>query len=72
MGHNKGVQRTENARIASVFRILGVYFGMLVRVCYVDLAPEQYRATAERNSLHVHCIHTETKAWDFRTEASAI
>jgi hypothetical protein len=37
MGHNKGVQRTGNARIASVinrdvFRILGVCFGMLVRL----------------------------------------
>jgi len=37
MGHNKGVQRTGNARIASVinpdvFRILGVCCGMLVRL----------------------------------------
>ena len=36
-GQNKGVQRTGNARIASVinpdvFRILGVCFGMLVRL----------------------------------------
>ena len=37
MGHNRGVQRTGNARIASVinpdaFRILGSCFGMLVRL----------------------------------------
>jgi trans-aconitate 2-methyltransferase len=34
---------------------------------YLHLTPEQYAAAAERNGLRVLRIHTETKAWDFKS-----
>jgi trans-aconitate 2-methyltransferase len=34
---------------------------------YLHLTPEQYGALAERNGLHVRRIHTEAKAWGFKT-----
>jgi trans-aconitate 2-methyltransferase len=34
---------------------------------YLHLTPEQYGALAERNGLHVRRIHTEDKAWDFKS-----
>src|ERR1700747_3030327 len=34
---------------------------------YLHLTPEQYEALAERNGLHVRRIHTEDKAWDFKS-----
>jgi trans-aconitate 2-methyltransferase len=34
---------------------------------YLHLTPEQYRAAAERNGLRVLRIHTEAKAWDFKS-----
>jgi trans-aconitate 2-methyltransferase len=37
---------------------------------YLHLTPEQYRALAERNGLHVRGIHTETKAWDFKSRSA--
>jgi trans-aconitate 2-methyltransferase len=37
---------------------------------YLHLAPEQYGALAERNGLHVRRIHTEDKAWDFKSRAA--
>jgi trans-aconitate 2-methyltransferase len=37
---------------------------------YLRLTPEQYRALAERNGLHVRGIHTETKAWDFKSRSA--
>jgi trans-aconitate 2-methyltransferase len=37
---------------------------------YLHLAPEQYRALAERNGLHVRGIRRETKAWDFKSRSA--
>ena len=37
---------------------------------YLHLNPEQYRAMAERNGLRVLRIHTEAKAWDFKSRAA--
>jgi trans-aconitate 2-methyltransferase len=37
---------------------------------YLHLTPEQYRAVAERNGLQVRRIHTEAKAWDFKTRSA--
>jgi trans-aconitate 2-methyltransferase len=37
---------------------------------YLHLTPEQYGALAERNGLHVRRIHTEDKAWDFKSPAA--
>jgi trans-aconitate 2-methyltransferase len=34
---------------------------------YLHLTPEQYAAAAQRNSLRVLRIHTEAKAWDFKS-----
>ncbi len=34
---------------------------------YLHLTPEQYAAAAERNRLRVLRIHTEAKAWDFKS-----
>ena len=34
---------------------------------YLHLTSEQYGALAERNGLHVRRIHTEDKAWDFKS-----
>ncbi|HEX2710717.1 MAG TPA: class I SAM-dependent methyltransferase [Candidatus Acidoferrales bacterium] len=34
---------------------------------YLHLTPEQYAALAERNGLHARRIHTEDKAWDFKS-----
>ncbi|MGI8961408.1 MAG: class I SAM-dependent methyltransferase [Bryobacteraceae bacterium] len=34
---------------------------------YLRMTPDQYRATAERNGLYVRRIHTEEKAWDFKS-----
>jgi trans-aconitate 2-methyltransferase len=34
---------------------------------YLHLRPQQYGALAERNGLHVRRIHTEDKAWDFKS-----
>jgi len=36
------------------------------------LTPEQQAATAERTGLRVRHIHTENKAWDFRTRAALL
>ena len=37
---------------------------------YLHLTPEQYGATAERNGLRVRRIHTEAKAWDFKSRSA--
>ncbi len=37
---------------------------------YLHLTPEQYGVLAERNGLHVHRIHTEAKAWDFKSRSA--
>jgi len=37
---------------------------------YLHLTPAQYGAMAERNGLHVRRIHTEAKAWDFRSRSA--
>jgi trans-aconitate 2-methyltransferase len=37
---------------------------------YLHLTPEQYGALAERNGLHVRCIHTEDKSWDFKSRSA--
>ena len=37
---------------------------------YLHLTPEQYGALAERNGLRVCRIHTEGKAWDFKSRAA--
>jgi trans-aconitate 2-methyltransferase len=34
---------------------------------YLHLTPEEYGRTAERNGLRVRSIHTEAKAWDFKS-----
>lgn len=39
---------------------------------YLHLAPEQYAATAERNGLSVRRIHTEAKAWDFKSRSAFV
>jgi len=39
---------------------------------YLHLTPEQYRALAEHNHLDVRRIHTEDKAWDFRSRKAFI
>jgi trans-aconitate 2-methyltransferase len=36
---------------------------------YLHLRPEQYGPMAERNGLRVERIHTEAKAWDFKTRS---
>jgi hypothetical protein len=37
---------------------------------YLHLTPEQYGALAERNGLHVCRIHTQAKAWDFKSHSA--
>jgi trans-aconitate 2-methyltransferase len=37
---------------------------------YLHLTPEQYRALAEANGLRVVSIHTQDKAWDFKSRAA--
>jgi trans-aconitate 2-methyltransferase len=37
---------------------------------YLHLTPEQYAMVAERNGLRVRQIHTEAKAWDFKSRAA--
>jgi trans-aconitate 2-methyltransferase len=37
---------------------------------YLRLTPEQYRALAERNGLHVRHIHTADKSWDFGSRSA--
>lgn len=37
---------------------------------HLHLTPEQYRAMAERNGLHVRRIHTEAKVWDFKSRSA--
>ena len=37
---------------------------------YLHLTPEQYRELAERTGLRVCRIHTEAKAWDFKTRSA--
>jgi trans-aconitate 2-methyltransferase len=37
---------------------------------YLHLTPEQYGELAERNGLHVLRIHTESKAWDFKSRSA--
>ena len=37
---------------------------------YLHLNPEQYQAMAERNGLRVLRVHTEAKAWDFKSRAA--
>jgi trans-aconitate 2-methyltransferase len=37
---------------------------------YLHLTPEEYGALAERNGFHVRRIHTEDKAWDFKSRAA--
>jgi trans-aconitate 2-methyltransferase len=39
---------------------------------YLHLTSEQYAALAERNSLHVRRIHTEDKAWDFKSRGAFV
>jgi trans-aconitate 2-methyltransferase len=39
---------------------------------YLHLTPEQYAAMAERNGLHVRRIHTEAKAWDFKSRSAVL
>jgi trans-aconitate 2-methyltransferase len=37
---------------------------------YLHLTPEQYTALAERNGLHVRRVHTQAKAWDFKSRSA--
>ena len=37
---------------------------------YLHLTPEQYGAFAERNGLRILRIHTEAKAWDFKSRSA--
>jgi len=37
---------------------------------YLHLTPEQYEALAEQNGLQVRRIHTEDKAWDFKSHSA--
>lgn len=37
---------------------------------YLHLTPEEYAAAAERNGLRVLRIHTEAKAWDFKSRSA--
>jgi trans-aconitate 2-methyltransferase len=37
---------------------------------YLHLTPEHYGALAERNGLHVLRMHTEAKAWDFKSRSA--
>jgi trans-aconitate 2-methyltransferase len=37
---------------------------------YLHLTPEQYTALAERNGLRVRRIHTQAKAWDFKSRSA--
>jgi trans-aconitate 2-methyltransferase len=37
---------------------------------YLHLTPEQYRFLAEHNGLRVLDIHTESKAWDFKSRSA--
>ncbi len=37
---------------------------------YLHLTPEQYAELAERNGLQVVRVHTEAKAWDFKTRSA--
>lgn len=37
---------------------------------YLHLTPERYKAIAERNGLSVRRIHTEAKAWDFKSRSA--
>jgi len=37
---------------------------------YLHLTPEQYEELAERNGLRVCRIHTESKAWDFKSRSA--
>jgi trans-aconitate 2-methyltransferase len=37
---------------------------------YLHLTPDEYGALAERNGLHVQRIHTEAKAWDFKSRSA--
>ena len=37
---------------------------------YLHLTPEQYTGLAEQNGLRVHHIHTQDKAWDFKSRAA--
>jgi len=37
---------------------------------YLHLTAEEYAALAERNGLHVRRIHTEDKAWDFKSRSA--
>ena len=39
---------------------------------YLHLTSEQYAALAERNGLHVRRIHTEDKAWDFKSRGAFV
>ncbi len=39
---------------------------------YLRLTPEQYGALAERNGFTVRRIHTESKAWDFKTRSAFV
>jgi len=39
---------------------------------YLHLTSEQYAAVAERNGLHVRRIHTEDKAWDFKSRVAFV
>jgi hypothetical protein len=39
---------------------------------YLHLAPEQYRAAAERNGLRVRRQHTGAKAWDFQSRSAFV
>ena len=36
---------------------------------YLRMTPDQYKATVERNGLCVRRIHTEEKAWDFKSRS---
>jgi trans-aconitate 2-methyltransferase len=37
---------------------------------YLHLTPEQYRALAEQNGFRIERIHTESKAWNFRSRSA--
>lgn len=37
---------------------------------YLHLTPEQYGALAERNGLRIRRVHTEAKAWDFKSRSA--
>jgi trans-aconitate 2-methyltransferase len=53
-------------------RLSSTWAGYFRQFCdpYLHLTPEQYRGLAERNGLLVRGIHTQDKAWDFKSHSA--